>query len=134
MPIATLASELDGGFEQPLSQAGKIQVIGFPGMPYAGQTFLASGTYVSGVMPADGYQSLTVGITLTHSGTLKVTRWIDAAGTVTRDLTSTAIVANTLLITDLVDDKPYMAFTVEIDNASGAGATITNFAIILNAT
>lgn len=133
MPIATIASELNAGYELPLSLAGKMQILSYVGMPIAGATILTSGSIVSNVLPADGYQSLTVGITMNRAGTLLVTRWIDLKGTITRDATTTSIVANTLLIVDLVDNKPFTAFTVEIDNGAVGLATIANFAIIMNA-
>lgn len=135
MPIATIASELYGGFTTPASSAGKIQIVSFVGMPYAGQTLAGSTHWTSNVLPSDGYQVLTVAVMLTTAGTLLVTRYIDPAGTIARaSPSSTSIVANTQLIVDaFTDDLPYTSFVIDVLNGSGSTTTFTNFAIILNA-
>lgn len=132
--IATVASELEGGFEQPVSLAGKVQVLAYPTMPLAGFTIAGSGTYLSPLLFADGYQTLTVGLTMNQAGTLLITRYIDMAGTMARaSPSSTAIVSGTLLIVDaFTDDLPWVTFTISITNSGGL-ATLANFAIIMNA-
>lgn len=136
MPIATVASELYGGFITPAAASGKVQIISFIGMPYAGQTLAGSTHFTSGVLPSDGYQILTVAVMMTQAGTLLVTRYIDLAGTIARGSpSSTSIVANTQLIVDaFTDNLPYTSFVIDVLNGSGSTATFTNFAIILNAT
>ena len=63
---------------------------------------------------------------------------MDLAGTIARVVSSTALVANTLLIVDIpaaaatIPPPPFATFTVQITN-SGTTATIAAFQMILSA-
>lgn len=92
-----------------------------------------SGNWKSGVIYANGYSKLTTAVTLSQAGTLKVTRYLDALGTIVRDVTSQTLVASTQMIIDLIDGKPFQAFQVEIDNTSGSSGAVSGFSLLLTA-
>lgn len=136
MPLAAHDYQSSGGFEQPISLAGKMQVVNINmpgGILTAGSTIAGSGNWKSGVIVADGYQILTVAVKMNQNGTLLVTRYLDAAGTIVRDVTSTSIVSGTLLITDITDNLPFLTYQIEVDNTAGSAATIAAFVAIMNA-
>jgi hypothetical protein len=136
MPLAAHDYESSGGFEQPISLAGKMQInnVAMPnGVPSVGQTIAGSGSWTSGTIFADGYQIISVAVQMNQAGTLKITRYLDTAGTIARPVSSTSIVSGTLLIVDITDDLPFLTYTIEIDNGSGSTATIAAFACIMNA-
>lgn len=133
MPIATIASELDGGYETPVSLAGKVQIVSYIAMPTLPIAIVGSGNYTSPLLMADGYQVLTVALTMNQAGTLVITRYIDMAGTMARPLSTTSIVSGTALIVDITDDLPFVTFTITINNSSGSAASVSAFAIIMNA-
>lgn len=140
MPIATVASELTGGFEQPFSQAGKVQINSFIGMPVGAASVAAGATAIPGTSPAytspllfaDGYQVITIALTMAAAGTLVITRYLDAAGTMARPASTTSIVSATALIVDITDDLPFLTFQFVINN-TGSATFLSAFAFIMNA-
>jgi hypothetical protein len=136
MPLATHDAESSGGFEQAVSLAGKIQIVNINmpnGNPTVGQTIATSGSWTSGLIFSDGYQILTVGVKMDRAGTLLITRYIDLAGQMARPVSSTSIVANTLLIVDITDNLPFVTYQIEIDNGAVGTATIAQFSALMNA-
>lgn len=136
MPLAAHDYETSGGFEQPISLAGKMQVaaVAMPnGILTVGQTIAGSGNWKSGIIFADGYQIISVAVQMNQAGTLIITRYLDIGGTIARTPSSTSIVSGTLLIVDITDDAPFLTFQIEVDNGSGSAATIAAFACIMNA-
>lgn len=84
---------------------------------------------------------------MTQAGSLVITPYLDPLATMVRTafITTTAIVANTLLIVDLPTASapgpttsqgimpPFCSFTITINNSSGSTATLTGFQVILSA-
>lgn len=148
MPIIAPASDATGAFEQLQSQSGMGQVL-YPPAQFPTPlpaTIPGSGSWSSGTVFCDGYRILTVGILMTQAGSLVITPYLDSAATMVRTafITTTSIVANTVLIVDLPTASapgptttqgimpPFGSFTITVNN-SGATATITSFLAILSA-
>lgn len=131
MPIVAPDSESDGGYTQTYSQAGMAQV-NQPTIPVAmPASIAASGNWNSGLIFSDGYRYLTVTATSSQAGALVIQQYVDMAGTIPRVVSSTALVAATPLIVDIADLKPFMSFTVQINNTGGSGAAVTGFQVLL---
>jgi hypothetical protein len=134
MPIAAHDTKSTGGYEAAAATAGKLQItsLNMP-VPLPPTIAASPGNWKSGVIFADGYQVLSVAVQMTTAGTLIITRYLDGLGAIARTASSTAIVANTLLIVDITDDLPFLTFQIEIDNGAAGVATITSFTTLLNA-
>jgi hypothetical protein len=78
-------------------------------------TIAASGSWLSGIIYSNGYQVISVGITMNQAGTLKITRYIDMAGTILQGTpTSGTIVGGTALIVNVTDDLPFVTFQLGV--------------------
>jgi hypothetical protein len=63
-----------------------------------------------------------------------VQRYIDRPGTIAQGSASTAsITANTPVVLNITDGKPYQVFSITITNSSGIPANASAFAVLLNA-
>ena len=133
MPFATHSNQSSGGFEQPFSQAGMIQVIS-PEMPNAIPTTLAaSSTWSSGLIYNDGYRYLTVAVTSSQAGSILVNQYLDTAGTIARPTNTTTLTASTGVIVDITDLKPFGTYTISVVNSSTLASTLSGFACIMSA-
>lgn len=133
MPLASHSNQTAGGFEQPYSQAGMMQVIS-PEMPTPIPTTLAaSSTWSSGLIFSDGYRYLTVGATSSQAATLTVQQYLDTAGTIPRTAITATMSANTAAILDISDLKPFVTYTVSVINGSSLASTLSSFALIMSA-
>lgn len=135
MPIAA-HSEDTGGYDQPVSLAGALQIIA-PALPTPPPLQIADGaTWSSGVTYSMGFKALTVGIKADHAGTLKIYRYLDLAGTIQQALSSTAIVANVALVVNVYDNLPYVSYQLQVVNGAGAVSNIvaTDFGVLMNST
>lgn len=102
-------------------------------LPTAG-TIAASGNYTSGVIYADGFKTIGVACKSTQVGAINVQLYLDTAGLVPAGAAATvALVANTNEYLAVATGLPFQSFTVQITNTGGSAATITNFALVLNA-
>ncbi len=134
MPILTPASDGSGAFEPLQSQCGMGQVL-YPPNPFPTPlpTTIAGGTnWLSGLLLGDGYRYITVTLTSTQAGACVIQQYLDQAGTLPRPVSTTPIVANTQLIVDISDLKPFVTFTVQFTNTSGSTATLTGVQLILS--
>lgn len=137
MPIV-IHSDDSGGYEQLFSLAGAGQITAptYGGTPPPNPfTVGAGGNWTSGLMFSMGFKALTVGLTSTQAGVLSVQRYIDLAGTIAQGAASTtAISSGTPVVLNVYDNLPYVTFTIEVTNTSGASATVNPFGVLMNAT
>jgi hypothetical protein len=69
-----------------------------------------------------------------QDGSLSVQRYLDRAGTIAQGSASTAsITANTPVVPNIPDGKPYQMFTITITYSSDTPANASAFAVLLNA-
>lgn len=147
MPIVTPKSDGPGAFEQLYSPAGLAQVL-YPDNPFPvllPTTLAAGATWNSGLIYAEGYRNITVGILMTQAGTLSINLYLDLLGTMPRVVTGSpfTIVANTLLITDIPPaptqaapnpyQPPFVTMSLAIANTAVSDATLSKMQLILQA-
>jgi len=102
----------------PISQSGT---------PFAvGTTLAASGSIVSAVFPSNGLCNASIGINVSHAGTLLFDRYIGPdiafpAGTTI----SQALTAATAATIEINDGKAWGAGRLTLINSAGAASTIT---------
>lgn len=101
--------------------------------PNAFPTSIAvSGSWVSGYVPFQDLNAVSVSVKSTQAGELTVQRYLDNAGTIPIDApASAAISAGTIATVSINDGLAATSFQVEITNTGGATATISDTAIIL---
>ena len=94
----------------------------------------ASNTVNSQIILAGGYKNIAIGMTSNQAVTLTVQRYLDLKGLIPQgssfSLNFTAGQSATLNIND---DKPFLSFTIAINNASANNAIISPFALVLQA-
>lgn len=133
MPLISPASGVDGAFQQPFSQGGVSQVIQ-PAIPVpVPSSIAAGGNWNSGLIFADGFRYLSIGVTSSQPGTIVIQQYLDMSGSVARTPISTALVAATPLIVDVADLKPFVTFTLAITIPGGTPGAITGFAVLMGA-
>lgn len=133
MPFATHSNQSSGGFEQPFSQAGFLQVVA-PELPNPAPTTIGAGaTWDSGVIYSDGYRYLTCGVNLTQAGSVIFTQYIDTGATMARTTLATSLTANTLAIADVSDLKPFVCYRVQVINSGVSAATLSSFGLLMSA-
>ena len=135
MPIIVPASDGAGAFEMLYSQAGMAQVLYPPNaFPVPLPATIAGGAnWLSGLIFSEGYRYITLAVTSTQAGAANIQTYLNLAGTIARVVSTTPIVANTALIVDISDLKPFVTLTVQITNTSGSPATVTGLQLILAA-
>lgn len=95
----------------------------------------ASGSFTSQLIPANGFKAIAAGVTSTQTGAISIQRYIDKLGQVAQGAAiSTALTASTPGVVNSNDGLPFQSFKITITNTNGSSAaTITNFALLLNA-
>lgn len=94
-------------------------------------TIAAAGTWVSGVIPSDGYKALAVGATLSQAGSISIQRYLDVAGLIPVGAPITAaLVASTPNAATVNDGVAYAAFQITITNSGGSTGNLTNVGIL----
>ena len=97
-------------------------------------TIAGSGSATSSLIVTEGYTLISAGIKTTQAGTMSIQRYLDAGGTITQGATvSVPLIANTFANLDVMDGKPFASFTVTVTNSSGSTSTISNFALLVQA-
>lgn len=134
MPIVAPASGTDGAFTNVTSAAGVAQITSpvIPN-PIVASIPATSGTWNSGVIVGDGFRYLTVAVTMSQAGSLVITEYLDLASTIARPALSTPIVAATPLIVDIADLKPFVGFSIQINNTGASPGAVTSFAVLMSA-
>lgn len=136
MPIVVHSDDA-GGFEQVISPSGAAQITAptFGGTPPPAPFTLAGGTnWISGLMFSMGFKAISVGLTSSQAGAINIQRYLDMAGTVVQGAASTvAIVAATAVVLNIDDALPFTTFTIQVTNTSGSTATVSPFAVLMNA-
>ena len=128
MPL--VSSQKTAGYWEPGAYGPISQM--FPDLPVPiVPTIAASGTWDSGLLLADGFKAMAIGLNVNQSCTLEVRRYIDAAGNVQQSLSSTALSAGTTVV-NITDNLPFYTYRIRIVNG-GAIVTISNFTVLLNA-
>ena len=93
-------------------------------------TIAPNGTVSSNLIVMGGYQTISVGLTLSQPGTLAIQRYLDANGTVSlgapQSVSLTAGVPNVLTISD---DNIVGSFQVIVTNGAGSTAMIGDLGI-----
>jgi hypothetical protein len=95
----------------------------------------ASASASTSMIVTEGFTMISAGITASQNGTLSIQRYLDAGGTVVQGAAQTInLTANTAANLDILDGKPFAAFTLTVTNASGSSASnLSNFALLLQA-
>jgi hypothetical protein len=132
-----VSNELEGQYYEPIciGPIAQADVSASTTIGTLPASIVASGSYVSAVIPTDGYRVIAVGVTSTQAGVLSVQRYLDLAGLVAQGAPLTAsILAATPVVLNATDYAPCQSFRITITNTNaGAAAAITNFACLLNA-
>lgn len=90
-------------------------------------TLAASATYQTGVLPANGYKSISFGAKLSQAGSISLQRYLDSAGTIPIGAAVTATLsANTPNWVNINDGAAFTYFQVTVTNTSGSTATLSN--------
>ena len=88
-------------------------------------------SYDTGLMSAAGFSKFAASAKLTQTGTLTLTRYIDAAGTVPIGPVLTQnLAANTVGSIAVNDGIPCLVWRVVVLNTSGATATLSDFHLL----
>lgn len=99
-----------------------------PGTPFPA-TIAGGATWDSGVIDGAGYASVAAGATLSQTGSMVLTRYLDAAGTSVLDTATAAMTAATPASVSLTSAGPWLSFRLTIQNTSGSAGNLTNAAI-----
>ncbi len=120
-------------YYEPVAIGPVAQTLPVPPTPVPA-TIAAGATWDSGLINADGYKAIAVGVTLDQAGSLKLLRFIDGGGVVAQGAASTqALAAGAPGVLNVNDNLPFQSFRVQIQNSSAAVAHPGNFALLLNA-
>lgn len=134
MPI--VSNELNAQYWEPVAQGPVAQadITQWAGLPPLPATIAASGNYTSNVVISDGFKVIGVGVTSSQAGSISIQRYLDRAGLVTQGAPITAaITAATPAVANVADGLPFQSFKITISNTGGSVATISNVAVLLNA-
>lgn len=131
-----VSTELNAQYWEPVAQGPLAQLdlsanaAAIPPATLAATT----GTFTSIAISADGFKVIALAVKTTGAGALSLQRYVDKAGTIAQGAVITAsLVANTQLVINADDDLAFQSFTYTITNTAGATATLSNFALLLNA-
>jgi hypothetical protein len=97
-------------------------------------TLAAGATWSSSVLPSDGFKAMAAGVKLSQAGSLVIARFIDLAGQVPLDTQTTALTAGQSGFKTMTDGLPFGSFMISVTNSGGSAATLSNFAVLMNAT
>lgn len=105
-----------------------------PVLAPAPSTIAAAGQWQSAILPADGFRALAFGATSSQAGAMSVQRFIDTAGQVPQGTATTqTLAAGVAGSVSIVDGLPFASFQITITNTGASTATVTNFAVLMNA-
>lgn len=95
----------------------------------------ASSNFTSQLILANGFKAIAAAVTLSQAGSIAIQRYIDKAGLVAQGAAvSTALTAATPGVVNSNDGLPFQSCRVTITNSSSSNAaTVSNFALLLNA-
>ena len=97
-------------------------------------TIGAAGSYQSIPVYVDGHKAIGIGCKSTQTGNITIQRFLDTAGNVPVGAVLTAaLTAATAQWLSVNDGVPFQSFSFNISNTGGVAATITNFALLLQA-
>ena len=133
-----VSTELNTQYWEPVSTGpcaqADLSTSSMLGTPPTVGTIAASGNYTSPVIPSDGFKAIAIGLQSSQAGAINIQRFLDTKGLVPiGSLATVALVAATQNSLVIDDTTPFQSFTVQITNSGGSAATITNFALVLNA-
>lgn len=97
-------------------------------------TIAAGSQAQSSLIVTEGFALISAGVTSSQPGTMSVQRYLDAGGTVVQGAAiEVPLAANTPANLDVMDGRPFAALKLTITNAAGSTATLSNFALLLQA-
>lgn len=97
-------------------------------------TVAANSTVNTSLIKTDGYSLIAAGITLSQAGTMSIQRYLDDGGTQPQGaLVTVPLIANSAANLDVLDGKPFASFMLNVTNAAAVTATVTGFALLLQA-
>lgn len=135
MPL--VSSELNSQYWEPVAYgpAAQADITTWSGVGTTLTTIAASGNWLSNVIVSDGFGKIAVGLKSTQAGAINIQRYIDRAGLVPLTATpdTVSLVANTANALVITDGKPFQSFTIQVTNTGASTATVSNIAILLNA-
>jgi len=89
---------------------------------------------VSNVIASDGFKALSCAVLSSQAGAVSIQRYVDKVGTLPQGAPiSSTLVAATANVVNSNDGLPFQSFKVTITNTGGSTATISGFALLLNA-
>lgn len=123
-----------GEAQTPFAVGPVLQFYPTPPTPFPA-TIAISDTWQSGIINADGFKAISVGVTSTQAGTLTIQRYVDQDGQVPVGAAITAsIAASTPQWADVNDGVAFGSFQVSVSNGSGSAvATVSNISILQSA-
>lgn len=94
----------------------------------------ANSSAQTSLIVTEGFMLISAGIKTTQAGTMSIQRYLDAGGTVPQGAAvSINLASNTFINLDITDGKPFASFQLTVSNSSGSTSTISNFALLLQA-
>lgn len=91
----------------------------------------ASGSYVTGIMPAAGYSALTAAVNLSQGGTISIQRYLDSAGAFpVGAVPSTTFSGGSVAWVGVNDGLGFAFWQVTVTNTSGSTGTVTSFKML----
>jgi hypothetical protein len=92
-------------------------------------------TWNSGAIATDGFKSISVGATLARAGSVAITRYIDEAGVVVLDTTTTVLSAGVAgAVSVPADGKAFGSVAIILTNTdTGGTSALTNFSALFEA-
>jgi hypothetical protein len=136
MPQTNLAPEYTTQYWEPCATGPVFQadLTNWAGMGVLPGTIAAAGNFTSNVITSDGFRAIAAAVTSTQTGAISIQRYVDRAGTIPQGAAlSTSLVASTSAVVNANDGVAFQSFTIKITNTGGSTATITGFALLLNA-
>lgn len=98
-------------------------------------TIAASSSVLSSLIVTEGFSLISAAIKTTQAGTMTIQRYLDAGGTVPQGApVSVNLTANSFANLDITDGKPFASFQLTVSNSAASTATISNFALLVQAT
>lgn len=131
MPL--VSNEANSQYWEPFAN-GPVAIADLSSTQAPPATIVASGNYISPVMPGDGFKVMSATVTSSQAGAISIQRYFDQAGTIPQGApVSTTLVAATPAVVTVNDGLPYRTFTYKITNTGGSTANLTNFGLLLQA-
>ena len=132
-----ISSELNSQYWEPVATGPVAQadISAWSGVGGPPATIAAGANFTSPTIIADGFKLIAAAVTSTQAGAISVQRYIDRAGTIAQGAAvSTAITGGTPAVVNVGSDNlPFQSFVLKITNTGASTATISGFALLLNA-